>query len=94
MTEVKVTTATIEIRTVKLTKALLKQFRRLDRVPTYWLDDKGNPKAEHVVGWLHGSVLGDEFNEYSLWTNGQGDYWLYPYTGDKVKQMTKQIYVV
>lgn len=100
MTEVKVTTVVLEIRTVKLTKALLKQFRHIDRLLEKWiiLNEKGefsHIDPTYVVGWFHASVLGEEYGQFALLQNGIGDYFIWG-RGCNTNYFTKyykQIYV-
>jgi hypothetical protein len=93
MADVNVRMADLQIRTTRLTRALLKQFRRLQSIPRDWTDG-GRLKLDHVVGWFHGSVLGDEFALYTLLTDKKGDYFVYAYLWDEVKKDCKQIYIV
>lgn len=86
MADVIVNTASLELRTCKLTKSLLKQMRRTDTTGV---------KSEDVVGWVHGSVL-DPTEDYNTWLVvkvGEGDYVLVSVMQDK-RKLFKQIYVV
>ncbi len=70
--EVKVTTAKLELVTVKLSKALLKQVIRLDY--NHDLTERTQEAIDKlVIGWFHGSVLGDEFTKYLLMQLPNGD---------------------
>lgn len=81
MAEITVNEVKVELRTVKLTKGLLKQMKPIDRVSDapyrFMMDDKGNLKPEHVVGWVHGSVLGDDYNAWIILTPAPGEYLRY-----------------
>lgn len=92
MSEVKVRQAEVTVRTVKLSKALLKQVSQIRSVPKGALQEGTsllNP--EYVVGWIHGSVLGDEFGRYVLFQK-DGDLYLLNWPGFK-QEGIKQIYV-
>ena len=70
--EVKVTSAKLELVTVKLSKALLKQCLRLDYNND--LTERTQEAIDKlVIGWFHGSVLGDEFTKYLLIQLPSGD---------------------
>ena len=102
MTEVKATTAKLELRTLKLTKGLLKQFRKLRSIPEKFRvkqqdssDWTFDPK--YLVGWFHGSVLNDEYGCFLLFQDDTGDCYLYswPGFGNEAKNYggAKQIYI-
>lgn len=91
-----VNTATLELRTVKLTKGLLQQIPMVHRLPEGTYDKDGNILPEKVVGWIHGSVLGDKHATAILFNLGGGEYrvFMYPGTRQKCLRDIKQIYIV
>jgi hypothetical protein len=93
MMEIKVNSATVELRTVKLTRALLKQMPRLTYREIGPLCEGGSLKPEHVVGWIHGSVLGDEWSRYALVAVRPGEYGVAELADHDTKKY-KQIYIV
>ncbi len=92
--EVKVQTAELELRTAKLTKALLKQLPVLGLQEIRpFLKPDGNEKPECILGWVHGSVLGDDWKCWLIVRLGPGSYGRY----DAMKSTCvryPQIYVV
>ncbi len=96
-TEVKVKTAEIVLRTVKLTKALLKQFKKADGYYAHKIGAAANGKfiKEKCVGWIHGSVMGDEFSgPWVIFPDGEGTYCIYNVGMDSAVKDLPQIYVV
>jgi hypothetical protein len=95
--DIKVNTAELAVRSVKLTRSLLKQIRtnsgsnqHVDT--TDFRDENGKLKKECVVGWIHGSVLGSEHAKYALVSLGKGDWMLVElWIGEERRH--KQIYV-
>jgi hypothetical protein len=93
MADVEVKVAELQVRTLKLTRNLLKQIPSIDRAPENCMAD-GKLKADKVVGWIHGSVLGDEWTRYVLLNLGDGEYRLMNWPGFKADQPEcKQIYI-
>jgi hypothetical protein len=100
MADVKARTAEVVIRTVKLTRALLKQLREVKQLPEEWTerDDQGQFtgfRPEFAVGWFDGSVLGDEYTKFVLLKNGKGDLYLWGrgcHT-DPITKKLKQLYI-
>jgi len=92
--DVKVTQATLEVRTLKLTKALLKQFRKLsfNGIPENWTENN-EFKKENCVGWFSGTVLGEEHSDFLLLTNNKGDYFVYNHVSNYSRKNFKQIYL-
>ena len=94
-TDVTVKTCTMELRTCKLTKSLLKQLP----IVTYsdglqpLLRADGNEKSECVVGWVHGSVLGDEWKKWLILKTGEGQYARYDAMDGTCKKYP-QIFIV
>lgn len=68
----------LEVRTARLTKAILKQIPLLsfDQFKGYVRPD-GNEKPEAVVGWVHGSVLGKDFETLVIIKTGEGTYGMF-----------------
>lgn len=93
--DVNIRQANVEIRTVKLTKALLKQFRKLrgTEIPDKWLDENREFKPEFLIGWFRGTVLGEEFQDFTLLTNNNGDYFIYAHVSNSTRKNCKQIYI-
>lgn len=69
-TEVKARTAQVTVRTVTLTKALLKQCRTFTDTPKEpfcrTTESGTEVLPEFAVGWFRGSVLGDEDHDFVL----------------------------
>lgn len=93
MAEVKMNVASLELRTVKLTKAILKQIRtaRYEEIK-HLLKPDGNEDPQYVVGWIHGSVLGDEWKQFLLFRMPDGEYRLFD-AGNSVCKKYQQIFV-
>lgn len=94
--EVKVRTAELELRTAKLTKSILKQMPTMDyreAVRLGVLKSDGNEQPDAVVGWVHGSVLGDEWKNWLILRVGEGAYARMEASMDAAKKYP-QIYVV
>lgn len=99
MSEVRVKTMDVEIRTTKLTKSLLKQFRVLYNFSDVrpYLPGGHEAQAEGIgaIGWVAGSVL-DPQEDYAIWLVirvGEGDYARFRCTPDLAGKFS-QIYVV
>lgn len=94
MADVKVIEVKLEMRTLKLTKSLLKQMRTLENLRGLTDEKTGNIRPENVVGWIHGSVLGDDWSAILLLDLSGGDYAIYKGYGLKEAQRRyKQIYL-
>jgi hypothetical protein len=77
MADVTVKTAEVELRTARLTKSILKQMpvMEYDALKPYLRAD-GNERPDAVLGWIHGSVLGDD-NQWLIIKTGEGTYGRY-----------------
>lgn len=101
MADVQVRSVTLEVRSARLTKPLLKQFRKINTLPDSWLADPSTVgagearklKPDHVVGWFHGSVLGEEYATYVILTSGKGDYYIAEKHWLRFQVEPKQIYI-
>jgi hypothetical protein len=94
MTEVTVRTQTVELRATKLTKSILKQMPCLDydqMKPLLKAD--GNEKPECVVGWVHGSVFGEDHETWLIFKIGEGLYGRYSMM-QHARKKYPQIYIV
>lgn len=88
-TELNARGAMLTVRTVALTRGLLKQLRKL-RAPYPQPFMKGEDfDPERMLGWFDGIVLGDAFTQYTVILGDDGDVFLVHH---KVKG-AKQIYV-
>lgn len=82
-TEVKVRTAEVTLTTVRLSRAVLKQMPELgyEEMKPLLMSGSTGPeeqlKAGAVVGWVHGSVLGDEWKRWLIINTGEGTYGRY-----------------
>lgn len=103
MTQVNVRGAKLEIRTVNLTKALLKQLRMFrDTPPEPFIQIVGEGEArepkvnlELAVGWISGTVLGEESQDFILLAR-DGDLFLwraYRAYSPKLFRGLKQLYL-
>lgn len=96
--DVKIKTVELELRTVKLTKALLKQITEIHveirRDGTVWYAPSyGAQMVEvKVIGWVHGSVIGEDYQTWLIVDLGDGDYGRASVNQDHRKRF-KQIYV-
>lgn len=78
MTEVQINEVTLRVTTVKLTKSLFKQMQ----VVTYddikhLLKSDGNEVQGAFIGWVHGSVIGDEWVKWMIVRLKEGQYGRY-----------------
>jgi hypothetical protein len=77
--EVSVNGATVQVRTLTVTKALLKQARVFKYAPPRpfcnILEHSTEVLPEFAVGWFRGCVIGDEDNDYVLFAK-DGDIML------------------
>ncbi len=89
-----VPTVSLELRTVKLTKSLLLQIPKLERLPKDSHDAQGNILPERCVGWVHGSVLGDKLSTAIIFITEDG-YGVYVYSGSaNALKGIKRVYIV
>lgn len=89
-----VKTGELELRTVKLTKSILKQLPILDYDQMKpLLKSDGNIKPEVVVGWVHGSVLGDDWETWLILKVSEGSYGRYSAMVNS-RQKHQQIFIV
>ncbi len=90
-TQVSVRTAEVSIRTVALSKSLLKQIVKCGYQE---IQSRLNRKMENtdVIGWLSGSLFGDDWKSYLLVHIGDGDYRLVE-GGMHPEREYKQVYV-
>lgn len=92
MAEVSVRRATVQVRQVRLTQALLRQVRRMGSVPAKFREPGGNRlRPEYAVGWVHGSLLDDRHTRFVLFED-DGDLFLYNWPGFHQEDV-KQIYL-
>lgn len=102
-TDVKVKTMDLELRTVRLTKAILKQLPVVshDKVRHLINPTDGHPHKDALdgghpqgfIGWVHGSVLGDEDLKWLIVKFGEGDYGRFAAMPETLKGVV-QIYIV
>lgn len=98
MATVTVRTATIELKTVNVSKSLLKQMRVIynfnDVRPYLPGGHEAQTVPPPVLGWVHGSVFepGDAWGRWLLIRTGPGDYARYKTTDDMANKF-QQIYV-
>lgn len=97
--DVQINELKLSLTTVKLTKALFKQMPilgydtvrlllRTDTQEEKFKDDKA------VVGWVHGSVTGDEYKRWLILKTGEGSYGRYDVMETTIqKHNAKQIYL-
>ncbi len=79
-TQIKTTTATLELTSMKLTRSLIKQMPRLSyqdlKGCLAWDGATQSYKSDKVVGWLHGCVTGDDWKRWLLVQIDEGSYGL------------------
>lgn len=94
--EVSVKTVEFVVRTTKLTRSLLKQFRHVRTLPAEkYLTAEGNIKPEMAVCWVAGSVLGEEYGQWViLKTDIEGIYLRFHSLDPRFVKGIKQVYVV
>jgi hypothetical protein len=100
--EVNVRKVDVTVRTVSLTKALLKQVREFKSVPLEPFRTKLDEhqrwtfNAEYTVGWFRGTVLGYEYEDCVLLAK-DGDLYISRVVRSNLRQVLpegcKQIYV-
>ncbi len=101
MADVKVRTLDVEVRTVKLTKSLLKQFQiicHFSEARKYLPGGTENqdPAGESpIIGWVHGSVLeaDDKWGRWLIIRVGPGDFRRWQCMEDTASKYD-QIYIV
>jgi hypothetical protein len=74
MAEIKVPVAELRLATVKLTPKVFKQLKRLDYGDIKPFVKEGNLDPAHVVGWIHGAAVGDEWKRFLLIKLAEGEY--------------------
>jgi hypothetical protein len=75
MAEVKINVTEIKVATVKLTKALIKQFQVLGYDEyRHLLTEQGELKEGVAVGWVAGVVFGDEWKKWLILDLGNNQY--------------------
>lgn len=96
--ELKVHEVSFQLKTVKLTKALLKQFPKLGfeqmkSICAY--DEAGNLNRDICLGWISGTVLasGQDYETWLLLRTGEGTYGLYS-AMHQARDKYPQIYIV
>lgn len=94
MADVTVRTVDVELRTAKLSKSILKQMPVLlmESVRPL-LKANGDEDPDKVVGWVHGSVLGDDYKKWLIFKIGERLYGRYD-AMDGTCRKYKQIYIV
>lgn len=90
MAEVTVKTTSLELRTVKLTKSIFKQL------PIIGYHDmmallKSQPDC--VVGWVHGSVVGEDHKTFLIMRRSEGVYGTYE-AMHPARENYPQVYIV
>lgn len=94
MADVVVKTAELELRTAKLTKSILKQMPTMDyKTLKPFLGEKGHINDGVVIGWINGSVLGEDWDRYLILKTGEGTYGKYKCSQDTSERYS-QIYIV
>lgn len=89
--DVQVKTATLELRTAKLNKSILKQMPTFTAQKFLELVKPENP-AE-IIGWVDGSVLGNDSDTWLILKLPDGTYAKYS-TGPQRREKHPQIYIV
>jgi len=97
MAEVNVRQAVLDIITVKLSKKLIKQIRKLDwqyiQNNRATLLEGNDFKADVVIGWIHGSAVdGDDWKKWLLICTGDHEYGLVDVMESTARKF-KQIYI-
>lgn len=94
MADVTLNTAELTLKMVKLTSRVLAQIPRLEYRDLRKLDlfEGDSFKDGVVVGWLHGSLLGDKWDRFLLVKTGEGAYGVVHAGVDATKKYP-QIYV-
>lgn len=96
MAEVYARIAMVVVRTVTVTRALLKQCRVFTGIPPKPYYDGDSVLAEYAVGWFRGTVLGDDDHDYVLFAK-EGDLVLGKFWRSmqrwKLPKEVKQLYI-
>ncbi len=87
--DIKIRVVTLEIRTTRLTRALLRQMRHVDMAGLAKLQ-KASPKDSGIIGWFSGGIISD--GDCLLLTDGE-DYFVHQYVPPELKEKYKQIYI-
>jgi hypothetical protein len=86
-----VNTIELQVKTVNLTKSLLKQ------IPVAGYDNLKNVLSSKnpgiVIGWVHGSVLGPDNDTWLIFKTSEGEYRRYNATIG-MREKHKQIYII
>jgi hypothetical protein len=90
MADVNVRTAELTVVTVRLTVKLLKQMRTLQWDEVRKLIKDGELPT---IGWVHGSVLGDEWSAWLLLDLGKGQWGKYSYSLTDAQKKYTQLYL-
>ncbi len=81
----------VELRTFQVTRALLKQAKKLTRLSEVFLTGNGEDVNEKCIGWVRGSAIGeDEYTNYLIFVHNEQ---LYMYGWPGYKGIAKQFYV-
>ena len=92
MADVIVKTAELQLKTAKLTKSILKQMRVITYTELADLNRKF-PDRSNVVGWVHGSVLGDDHSTIVIMKLEEGNYGKYEGMHES-RAKYEQIYII
>jgi hypothetical protein len=99
MADVNVKTVSLELKTCKLTKAILKQipmisYSQYANVRSVFTEE-GHEVAECVIGWVHGSVLGADHDHWLIVKTPDGYGRLnIGLGGNDLRKKYPQIYIV
>lgn len=91
--DVIVSTGEVQLRTCKLTKSILKQMPEPTDLNEFIRDTRD--RQDCFVGWMHGSVLGDDHVRWLIYKNLAGEYrrWNSSPNSERIKK-TVQLYVI
>ena len=93
--DVNLKSADIKLRSMPLTRSLLKQAKKLEKIPGKFrieTEEGGKLNPQYCIGYVHGSVVGDEFSLIVLFVY-EGDLFTYNWPGFKPESWCKRIYV-
>lgn len=94
MADVTVKTIDLQLRTVKLTKGILKQLPELSYEQMRPLmEATGHENPDCVLGWVHGSVLGVDYETLLIMKVAEGQYGIYK-AMHPTRLKYQQIYIV